>query len=442
MGSHSLLSIDSIKMRSVEDDFDPTVMILFDETDKRVRPYLPEGERNQQFEDWEEFPENFVEYSANLAVVKDRLEFMGFTMPKTERIFQEGVHDRLNDLARYRTDPHWTKNSHSRSFLDQEEAVWKALTFEKWLDGFKCIVTNKLFANRRYRWRDEKSFPQELPLTVRYMLDKSDGEYEFFGFPSYDCRAFIRAALEIVGTEGELSYDLTEPIEHECFNASEDFCVSARWRMSDDPTIQKVVVLTEGKSDIRVLEGSLRLLYPHLANYYSFMDFEVAKVPGSASELVKTVKAFIGAGISNRIVAFFDNDTAARSAMRVLNDIKLPENVRILQYPDIQIATNYPTLGPQGTVIMNVNRLAGSLELYLGLDVLQSDNGSLTPIQWRGYDEALKQYQGEVLNKGNLQAKFEAYLQLCHQDKSMIEKFDWSGIQAILGELRTAFHEK
>jgi hypothetical protein len=442
MGSYSFLSIDGIKMRSVEDDFDPNVMILFDETDKRVRPYFPDIESNQQFEDWEEFPENIIDYAASLAVIRDRLEFMGFTMSKTECIFQEGVHDRLNDLARYRTEPYWAKNDRSRSFLDQEEAVWKELTFEKWLEGFKCIVANKLLPSRVYDWRNEKSFPQELPLTVRYMLDKSDWQYEFFGFPSYDCRAFIRAALEIIGTQAELSYDLTEPIEHEYFNASEDFYASARWRMSDDPTIAKVVVLTEGKSDIRVLEGSLRLLYPHLVNYYSFMDFEVAKVSGSASELVKTVKAFIGAGISNRIVAFFDNDTAARSAMRALKNVKLPENVRVLRYPDIQIATNYPTLGPQGTVIMNVNRLAGSLELYLGLDVLKSDDGSLTPIQWRGYDEVLQQYQGEVLNKGNLQAKFEANLQLCYQDKSMIDKFDWSGIQAILSELRTAFHEK
>ena len=83
MGSYSFLSIDGIKMRSVEDDFNPTVMILFDETDKRVRPYFHDIERNQQFEDWEEFPENIIEYAASLAVIRDRLEFMGFTISKT-----------------------------------------------------------------------------------------------------------------------------------------------------------------------------------------------------------------------------------------------------------------------------------------------------------------------------------------------------------------------
>jgi hypothetical protein len=441
MGSYSALSIGNIKMRSVEDDFDPAVMILFDETHKRVRPYLPQVEHDQRFEDWEEPPQNIVEYAVSLAVVKDRLEFMDFTMSHVERIFQEGVQERLNDLDRYRTDPYWTQNAHSRSFLDQEQEVLRALTFKTWLEGFKCIIANNLLPNRRYDWRDENSFPQQLPLTVRYMLDKSDWEYEFFGFPSYDCRAFIRAALEIVGTEAELVYDLTEPIESGYFDGNEDFCASARWRMADEPAIHKVVVLTEGKSDIRVLEGSLRLLYPHLANYYSFMDFEVAKVSGSAAELVKTVKAFIGAGINNRIVAFFDNDTAAQSAMRALKDVKIPKNVRVLRYPDIQIARSYPTLGPQGTVVMDINGLAGSLELYFGLDVLKSKDGSLTPIQWRGYDEALKQYQGEVMNKGELQAKFESKLQVCHANRKMIEKFDWNDIRAIIDQLRTAFHE-
>jgi hypothetical protein len=72
---------------------------------------------------------------------------------------------------------------------------------------------------------------------------------------------------------------------------------------------------------------------------------------------------------------------------------------------------------------------------------LKRDDGSLTPIQWRGYDEVLERYQGEVLSKGDLQKKFESNLQLCNADKSMIERLDWSGIRAIIDELRTAFHD-
>lgn len=414
MGSYSFLRIGDINLRLVseEDDFNPTVLVLFDETDKRVREFS--GEDDQIPEDWDDPPEFIVDYAISLTVAKDRLEFMGFTMSKVSHIFQEGREERIADLAQRRTDSRWTTKDHMKTYLDQEEKIWKELTFEIWLKGFTYIVANKLEIDKRYD--------------------------ELFSFPSYDHRAFLRAAIEVIGTDGELVYDLTELISKH-FSADADFCADARWQMSDDLAIQKIVVLTEGKSDKWVLEGALQLLYPHLASYYSFMDFDSARVAGSASELVKMVKAFIGAGISNRIIALFDNDTAAQSAMRALKEIKIPKHVRVLRYPDIQLAKSYPTLGPQGTVVMDVNGLAGSLELYFGLDVLTGEDSSLTPIQWRGYDEALHQYQGEVLNKGKLQEKFKSKLRDCHADRSLIDKFDWDGIQAIIKSLRTTFHD-
>lgn len=439
MGSYSFLRIGDINLRlaSEEDHFNPTVLVLFDETDKRVREFS--GEDDQIPEDWDDPPEFIVDYAISLTVAKDRLEFMGFTMSKVSHIFQEGREERIADLAQRRTDSLWTTKDHMKTYLDQEEKIWKELTFETWLKGFTYIIANKLEIDKRYDWlRDESSSDERLPRNIRYMLGRTLGG--LFSFPSYDHRAFLRAAIEVIGTDGELVYDLTELIS-KYFSADADFCADARWQMSDDLAIQKIVVLTEGKSDKWVLEGALQLLYPHLASYYSFMDFDSARVAGSASELVKMVKAFIGAGISNRIIALFDNDTAAQSAMRALKEIKIPKHVRVLRYPDIQLAKSYPTLGPQGTVVMDVNGLAGSLELYFGLDVLTGEDSSLTPIQWRGYDEALHQYQGEVLNKGKLQEKFKSKLRDCHADRSLIDKFDWDGIQAIIKSLRTTFHD-
>lgn len=80
MGSYSVLYIGNIKLRSVEDDFDPSVLILFDKNNKRVRAYSPQVEQDQQFEDWDEPPQQRVDYAVSLAIVKDRLEFMGLTM--------------------------------------------------------------------------------------------------------------------------------------------------------------------------------------------------------------------------------------------------------------------------------------------------------------------------------------------------------------------------
>jgi hypothetical protein len=48
-----------------------------------------------------------------------------------------------------------------------------------------------------------------------------------------------------------------------------------------------------------------------------------------------------------------------------------------MQYPEIDIARDYPTLGTNGLSHMDVNGLAGSIELYLGADVLRDSDGVL-----------------------------------------------------------------
>ena len=55
-----------------------------------------------------------------------------------------------------------------------------------------------------------------------------------------------------------------------------------------------------------------------LEGYYSFLDLNRHEPQGGAGHLVSVVKAFAGAGITNLIIALFDNDTAAREAVRAL----------------------------------------------------------------------------------------------------------------------------
>jgi hypothetical protein len=113
-----------------------------------------------------------------------------------------------------------------------------------------------------------------------------------------------------------------------------------------------------------------------LASYVRFWDYGFRN-EGGASVAVNTLKSFAAAGISNRIVAIFDNDSAAYEAVSALKEVTLPPQYKVIHYPDIDLANEYPTLGPQGNVTMNVNRLAGSIELYLGTDVLKDAKGQL-----------------------------------------------------------------
>lgn len=150
------------------------------------------------------------------------------------------------------------------------------------------------------------------------------------------------------------------------------------------------------------------------------------------------VKSFAAAGIENRVVALFDNDTAAHAAVTALDRVALPENIRILHLPPIQLARAYPTHGPAGIVTLDVNGLAGSIELYLGEDVLITDAG-LTPVQWKGFDEKLQSYQGELVEKHTVRIRFEEKLLRCQRNLEELANTDWSGLQQVFRHVFGAF---
>ena len=58
---------------------------------------------------------------------------------------------------------------------------------------------------------------------------------------------------------------------------------------------------------------------------------------------------------------------------------------------------------------MNVNGLACSIEMYFGVDVLTRNN-ELIPIQWKGFEEKEKKYQGEIADKNYVQETFRKKL--------------------------------
>ena len=90
---------------------------------------------------------------------------------------------------------------------------------------------------------------------------------------------------------------------------------------------------------------------------------------------------------------------------------------------------------------MNVNGMAASIELYLGVDVLTEDTGEIAPVQWTGYDAGLKKYQGEVLFKDRIQERFRQRLAMCRDDPGLIDQTDRSGLRQVLSSLFIIFHD-
>lgn len=175
--------------------------------------------------------------------------------------------------------------------------------------------------------------------------------------PGMPLSSYLYCCLLAIEDDDVVEYDLSEVI-NAGYVLVEEF---------QQIPIEKIIVLTEGKTDTEFISGALKLLYPHLINYYHFIDFnDDLKPEASASALSRLVISFCAAKIKHPIIAIFDNDTTGCLEHDRIPKGSLPSNIRILKLPDIALAKRYPTLGPTGLKAFNINGLACGIELILG----------------------------------------------------------------------------
>jgi len=149
--------------------------------------------------------------------------------------------------------------------------------------------------------------------------------------------------------------------------------------------------------------------------------------------------------VIHRVVAVFDNDTAAADGLKILETEELPRHIRVIRYPPFDLAYRYPTLGPpmvdslQGSLsLADVNGPAGSIELYLGTDVLTRGDGTLRPVQWRSFIPGMSRYQREVIEKDSIHASFRAKYAMALKDHASVKGQDWEGLRIVIDAIRIA----
>ena len=433
MGSYATLTLGSLELGGSKNYVDPGLMLFFRPSDKRIelidrksREQLAKYVVKEHIDDYDDDnPFTRVEYRCTATVARDRLDLKGFTYEVAEASFKAELQAEIQRYELYLT--------HGPGRFDKELHVLRSLTIESWLRALgriqeECLTKEML--------NGLPATDIQLPL-LQYMLEHSQ---ELYGFPELDYRLFVRLTVEAMPPQEQIVLDLSDLVFGGWIDETDNLVVQTEALFNGEFLLtQRVIVLTEGDTDRQILERSLNLLYPHLADYFHFFDFTGKKVGGGAGELANLVRAFAAADVRHRILALFDNDTAARAALSNLNSDILPSNIAIRHYPNSSTAQDYPTLGPSGETQMDVNGLAGSIELYLGQDVLRDPCGKLSPVQWMGYDRKMKAYQGEVVDKQNTLERFYKKLTLCEADPERVDSYDWEGIRAILDAMRIAF---
>jgi len=309
--------------------------------------------------------------------------------------------------------------------------VFQEFTLERWSAAMRRLRTLGILPS----YAIPEGFSGLSPLQ-HYMLN-TDKEWEsyYLGLPLSDLRVLLRALVMCADREEQILLDLTD-LEVGGYLGEDDDPVTAATEeaLRLGRVCEKVLVLTEGRTDTRILTRSLQVLYPHLAEFYSFLDHETFHFGGGTGSLTNLVKGLAGIGIGNRVIALFDNDTAGELQADEVRKLKLPENFRILTLPTLKLGRRYPTLGPNGALATNINGRACSIELYLGTAALTQEDGSLVPVQWKGFDAKLKRYQGELIDKASVQQRFLRAL-----DAGQLDTANLAGMRAVLRVVFTAF---
>lgn len=353
------------------------------------------------------------------------MDVSGFTLIAAKDIFEKQKAEYLECLHEYHEN-------------DEEVALYENdFSYENWSVAAKkyaALLADDTFSEENLDYVNlEKerlkthSISEEIVLnSLPYPLTE-----DFFGIrqDTYNSKwKVFRVLLEAFDEKRNVYLDYTELFEDGWCDAVPEV------EMESFP---KTIILTEGKYDAYVLSESMKLLYPGMKKFYSFMDFSAANVQGSTNFLTHYLKAFIGAKIENQIIALYDNDAAGISEMVNLESIAIPSNVRVMHLPNLDFCNCYPTIGPTDNEPANINGRACSIELFLGKDVLQ-ENNQFTPIMWTGYNTKINAYQGEILHKGDIQKKFDDKLKEA-KSCGVSDMNNWSELDLLLNTLFNAF---
>ena len=419
MGAYCSYFQNGLYIDSSKNDIDVSILKLIEENDIKHIKYSDAPKYLIDFIDLGSVDEDGNEryyhcVQINRSVLLDRLEIQGYTLEFSKTMFDFFLKNKIEEYE----DPDY-------KFMKKELKLLKKIKLSDWIKKLSYIQENKI---SHFDYKDEFKNSDKL---LHYMLIN-----DWYGFQGFDVCVFLRILLDIFD-DGEFLCDLTDLLSSGYIEDDHISEMKKRYFKND-----KIIILTEGKSDIEILSRTLKLLHPHLYSYFAFMDFENAKVAGGAGPLTGIVKSFAGVGISNKIVAIYDNDTAAIDAARQLTKITLPSNIKIMYLPEIERLKSYPTIGPAGASDMDINGMTGSIEMYLGHDVLfDAISASYYPIQWTGYNSGLKRYQGEIIEKDLVQKMYIDILKACEEDSSKIEDYDFSDIKLVLENLLKVFHE-
>lgn len=180
----------------------------------------------------------------------------------------------------------------------------------------------------------------------------------------------------------------------------------------------RFLIVTEGSSDANVLRHALKLLRPHIADFFDFVDMEEGYPFSGTGNVFRFVQGLISISVQNKVLVLFDNDVEGLFNHDRCAALNVPSNMRILRLPDLPAFTSFNTTGPEGEGLGDINGRAAAIECYL-------DIGEEARVRWTSYNPKLEAYQGELEGKTRYARDFL-------DQRSREEEYDYTKLEQVL----------
>src|SRR5215217_2628450 len=165
-----------------------------------------------------------------------------------------------------------------------------------------------------------------------------------------------------------------------------------------DP-VNRFLIVTEGSSDAGIIRHALKLLKPHLGEFFDFVDMNEGYPFTGTGNLFNFTKGLISIAVQNKVIILYDNDAEGVASYNLTSRLNLPWNMRVLKLPDLPEFASYSTVGPSGEHRADINSRGAAIACYL-------DAGPSPVVRWNNFNKELGVYQGELIGKGDVMRRF------------------------------------
>jgi hypothetical protein len=165
-----------------------------------------------------------------------------------------------------------------------------------------------------------------------------------------------------------------------------------------DP-VNRFLIVTEGSSDAGIIRHALKLLKPHLGDFFDFVDMNEGYPFTGTGNLFNFTRGLISIAVQNNVIILYENDAEGVASYNRTSRLNLPWNMRVLKLLDLPEFASYSTVGPSGEHRADINGRGAAIACYL-------DAGPSPVVRWNNFNKELGVYQGELIGKGDVMRRF------------------------------------